>query len=58
MRPPHGHRGKTPTKVRARRMRSVAIEFGTWRWERSGSTSGSITGGNGRSRAALGASRS
>ena len=35
-------------------MRRVAMEFGTWRCERSGSTSGSIIGGNGRSRAAPG----
>ena len=39
-------------------MRSVLIEFGMWRCERSGSASGSITRGNGRSRAAPGAGRS
>jgi hypothetical protein len=31
--PQQGHRGKACAKVRARRMRKVAIEFGMWRCE-------------------------
>ena len=56
--PQQGHRGKACAKVRARRMRKVAIEFGMWRCERSGRTSGSITDGKGRLRASPGAGMS
>ncbi len=56
--PQQGHLGMTRARVRARRIRSVAIEFGMWRWERSGKSSGSITVGKGRLRAAPGLGRS
>ena len=36
----------------------VAMEFGMWRWEWSGRSSGSVTCGNARLRAAPGAGRS
>jgi hypothetical protein len=57
-RPQQGHRGRTSTSVRARRIRSVAMEFGRWRCDRSGRSSGSVTGGKGRLRASPGAGRS
>ena len=57
-RPQQGHRGRTRTSVRARRIRRVAIEFGTWRCDRSGRSSGSVTGGNGRLRASPDTGRS
>ena len=57
-RPQQGHRGRTSTSVRARRIRSVAMEFGMWRCDRSGRSSGSVTGGKGRLRASPGAGRS
>src|SRR4029077_17811897 len=56
--PQQGHRGRTNISVRARRMRSVAMEFGMWRCDRSGGSSGSVTCGNGRLRASPGAGRS
>jgi hypothetical protein len=37
------------------RIRSVAFEFGIWRCERNGRSSGSVTGGNGSLRASPGA---
>ena len=58
VRPQQGHRGRTSTSVRARRIRSVVMEFGMWRCDRSGRSSGSVTGGNGRLRASPGAGRS
>jgi hypothetical protein len=56
--PQHGHRGKARSSARARRKRSVAIEFGMWRWLRNGSTSGSVTCGKGRSRPVRGSGTS
>jgi len=52
--PQQGHRGSVRTRIRARRRRKVAIELGMWRWVRSGSTSGSVTSGNGRLHASPG----
>ena len=57
-RPQQGHRGRTSTSVRARRIRSVAMEFGMWRCDRSGRSSVSVTGGKGRLPASPGAGRS
>src|ERR1019366_1489741 len=42
----HGHRDNLLARATLRRMRSVAIEFGTCRWVRSGGASGSVTVGN------------
>ena len=56
--PQQGHRGSACAKVRARRIRKVAIEFGMWRCERSGRSSGSMTDGKGRLRASPGAGMS
>ena len=47
----HGHRGSACAKARMRRIRNVAIEFGMWRFESSGRSSASTTGGKGRLRA-------
>jgi hypothetical protein len=57
-RPLQGQRGRTSTSVRARRIRSVAMEFGMWRCDRSGRSSGSVTSGKGRLPASPGAGRS
>jgi hypothetical protein len=43
--PQHGHRGKALASARIKRVRMVAIEFGTWRSGRKGGSSGSITFG-------------
>src|SRR5665647_3366121 len=42
----HRHRDNLLARATPRRMRSVAIEFGTCRWDRSGGASGSVTVGN------------
>ena len=42
----HGHLDNLLARATLRRMRSVAIEFGTCRWVRSGGASGSVTVGN------------
>ncbi len=56
--PQQGHRGRTLARARAILTRSVAIECGTWRCDRSGRTPGSVTSGKGRSRPSPGAERS
>lgn len=42
----HGHLDNLLARATLRRMPSVAIEFGTCRWVRSGGASGSVTVGN------------
>src|ERR1035437_8087172 len=42
----HGHLDNLLARATLRRMRSVAIEFGTCRWVRNGGASGSVTVGN------------
>src|ERR1035441_10110506 len=44
----HGHLDNLLARAMLRRRRSVAIEFGTCRWVRSGGASGSVTVGNRR----------
>src|SRR5262245_28830281 len=43
--PQQGHRARFFTSARIKRVRIVAIEFGTWRSGRKGGSSGSITFG-------------
>ena len=57
-RPQHGHRGSARIRERARRMRSVVIDFGICRCDRNGGAAGAVTAGNGRLRASPGCSNS
>lgn len=41
-----GHRNKALASATVSLWRTVAMEFGMWRWGRSGGASGSVTGGN------------
>jgi hypothetical protein len=52
--PQQGQRGRTRTRALARRIRKVAMEFGMWRSNRSGRSSGSVSRGKGRLRARQG----
>src|ERR1019366_6617655 len=49
----HGHRDNLLARATLRRMRSVAIEFGTGHWVRNGGASGSVTVGNRKTRPEL-----